>query len=167
MKLFAHVNGRRVDVELSEERDTIAAVTPDRRHAITLDERREPIRIATIDGRRLEFGWRRDDGTYVILIHGVVYEVEVRDARSEKAAQVRRADAGTSGEAVVKAPIPGRIVKVLVTAGEAVEKDQPLVTLDAMKLENEIPAPRAGTVKTIAARPGVAVERGQVLVVIA
>ena len=167
MKLFAHLNGRVFDIELSEARDTIVAATPQGRHTITLDDRREPIRIATLDDRRLEFGWRRDDGTYVILIEGVVYEVQVRDARAEKAAQVRRADAGASGEAVVKAPIPGRIVKVLVKAGESVAKDQPLLTLDAMKLENEIPAPRSGTVKSISAQPGVAVERGQVLVVIA
>jgi pyruvate carboxylase subunit B len=167
MKLFAHVNGTAFDLTLSEERDAVIAVTPQGRHAVTLDERKEPVRIATIDGRRLEFGWRRDDGTYVILIEGVVYEVQVRDARMEKAAQVRRADAGDTGEAVVKAPIPGRIVKVLVQVGESVAKDQPLLTLDAMKLENEIPAPREGRVRSVSAQAGVAVERGQVLVVIA
>ena len=103
---------------------------------------------------------------YLILIDGVEYEVEVRDDRAERAAEVRKAGEAASGEVAVRAPIPGRVVKVLVREGDAVVRDQPLLTLDAMKLENEIPAPRAGTVKSVHVQAGVAVDRGQSLVTI-
>jgi biotin carboxyl carrier protein len=167
MKLYAHVGEQVFEFELAEESDHLLITAPSRPYPVALDDRKESIRTATIGGQRVEFGWRRDNGSYLIVIDGVTYEVELRDARAEKAAQVRRAAGATTGEASVKAPIPGRIVKVLVKEGDAVAKDQPLLTLDAMKLENEIASPRAGVVKSLTAQPGMAVERGQVLVVIA
>ncbi len=166
MKLYAHVGGHRFELELAEERDRIVATTGGKPHGVALDDRKENIRTAAIGARQVEFGWRRDNGTYVIVIDGVAYEVELRDARAEKAAQVQRPAGGATGDAVIKAPIPGRIVKVLVKEGEAVTKDQPILTLDAMKLENEIGAPRDGSVKTVAVQAGAAVDRGQILVVI-
>ena len=73
------------------------------------------------------------------------------------------ADAGAAA-VTVRAPIPGRVVKVLVKAGDAVKAGQTLVVLEAMKMENELRAPRAGTVAEVRAAEGTAVEAGQELV---
>ena len=62
--------------------------------------------------------------------------------------------------------MPGRVVKVLVTAGQAVEARQPLVIVEAMKMENELRAPRAGTVASVLVADGMPVEAGTVLVVV-
>ncbi|HZL71679.1 MAG TPA: acetyl-CoA carboxylase biotin carboxyl carrier protein subunit, partial [Planctomycetota bacterium] len=78
----------------------------------------------------------------------------------------RRKAAAETGDTEIKAPIPGMISKVLVAEGDKVKKDQPLLTLDAMKLENEIASPKDGTVKSVAAKAGSKVDKGQTLLVV-
>jgi biotin carboxyl carrier protein len=78
----------------------------------------------------------------------------------------RTADSG-SGPQRIMAPMPGKIVRVLVRAGEAVEARQPLVVVEAMKMENELRAARAGTVAELHAREGSSVDAGALLAIIA
>jgi biotin carboxyl carrier protein len=59
--------------------------------------------------------------------------------------------------------MPGKVVAVLVEVGAAVERGQGLLVIEAMKMENEIAAPRAGTVAELRVRPGQAVEQGELL----
>lgn len=73
----------------------------------------------------------------------------------------------TLGEGVIVSPMPGRVLKVLVTEGEAVKAGAPLVVVEAMKMENELMAPRDGVVKQLWAKPGQTVEGGAKLVEIA
>jgi biotin carboxyl carrier protein len=70
------------------------------------------------------------------------------------------------GEQSITAPMPGRVVRVLVAAGEQVDARQPVVVVEAMKMENELKAPRAGRVKEIHVTPGTSVEAGRILAVI-
>ena len=167
MKLYAHANGDVIEMELDADRDAVAAQIGPKRHAIVLDDLKTSIRTAFLDNRRIEFGWTREDDEYVILIEGIEYRIAVHDARGEKATKFRRKAAADTGDTEVKAPIPGLISKVLVAEGDRVKKDQPLMTLDAMKLENEIGSPKDGTVKSIAVKPGSKVDKGQTLVVVA
>ena len=74
--------------------------------------------------------------------------------------------AAGSGAREVVAPMPGRIVKVLVKAGDTVTVNQGLVVVEAMKMENELRAPRAGTVQAVRVNEGTSVEANAVLVVI-
>ncbi len=71
-----------------------------------------------------------------------------------------------SGE-VVKAPMPGNILKINVAPGQKVEEGDVLIVLEAMKMENEIVATKSGTVAQIAVSKGAVVETGAPLVVIA
>jgi len=75
--------------------------------------------------------------------------------------QVERA-----GEQRVIAPMPGRVVRVLVKQGEDVAARQGLVIVEAMKMENELGSPKAGRVKQIAVSEGTSVEAGRLLVVV-
>jgi biotin carboxyl carrier protein len=77
-------------------------------------------------------------------------------------------DAGGTahGEQKITAPMPGRVVRVLVARGEDVEVRQPVVVVEAMKMENELRSPKAGRVKDVAVEAGASVEAGRVLVVI-
>jgi biotin carboxyl carrier protein len=72
----------------------------------------------------------------------------------------------SSGQITVAAPMPGRVVKVLVAPGDTVTARQGLVVVEAMKMENELRAPRAGTVAEVRVREGAPVEANVVLVVI-
>jgi biotin carboxyl carrier protein len=76
----------------------------------------------------------------------------------------KRDDGGGTGPQRVLAPMPGKIVRVLVTPGQTVEPRQGLVVVEAMKMENELKAPAAGVVAGVRVGPGEAVEKGQVLV---
>lgn len=89
---------------------------------------------------------------------------EVAAARTGSAEGGGAAPEGGVGPASLRAPIPGRLVKILVKVGERVSASQPLLVLEAMKMENEVRAPRAGTVTTLHVAEGVAVETGQLLV---
>jgi biotin carboxyl carrier protein len=77
----------------------------------------------------------------------------------------RTADGG-SGPQRITAPMPGKVVRVLVKPGDAVESRQPLVVVEAMKMENELRAARAGTVSEVHAREGSSVEAGTLLAVL-
>ncbi|MDI3538644.1 MAG: glutaconyl-CoA/methylmalonyl-CoA decarboxylase subunit gamma [Bacillota bacterium] len=69
-----------------------------------------------------------------------------------------------AGAGSVKAPMPGNILSVKVKPGDQVKSGQVLLTLEAMKMENEIMAPRDGTVKNVFVNPGQSVNTGDVLV---
>jgi biotin carboxyl carrier protein len=73
---------------------------------------------------------------------------------------------GSSGEQHVVAPMPGRIVRVLVAHGQQVNAGQPVVVIEAMKMENELVSPRSGRVKAVEVTEGAAVESGKLLVVV-
>jgi biotin carboxyl carrier protein len=89
---------------------------------------------------------------------------EVVDARRARVVVPERGGGDGGAAVTVRAPIPGRVVKVLVKGGDAVKAGQTLVVLEAMKMENELRAPRAGTVTEVRAAEGTAVEAGQELV---
>ena len=76
------------------------------------------------------------------------------------------AGAHAHGEQPVVAPMPGRVVRILVSPGDAVAARQGVVVVEAMKMENELRAPKAGRVKEVAVESGTSVEAGRVLLVI-
>jgi biotin carboxyl carrier protein len=73
---------------------------------------------------------------------------------------------GAHGAQSIVAPMPGRVVRVLVAAGDAVEARQPLVVIEAMKMENELRSPKAGRVTEVKVSAGAPVEAGRVLVIV-
>jgi biotin carboxyl carrier protein len=101
-----------------------------------------------------------------VVLEGRRFNVEVLDARSAALrARVGAASGGGAGSPLseVRAPMPGRIVRTLAAPGDAVEAGRGLVVMEAMKMQNEIRAPRAGTVKSIAVREGARVPAGALL----
>jgi biotin carboxyl carrier protein len=73
---------------------------------------------------------------------------------------------GMSGASRLTAPMPGKVVRVLVAPGDEVEARQTLVVVEAMKMENELTAPRAGTVTEVPVAEGMSIEAGRLLVAI-
>ena len=83
-----------------------------------------------------------------------------------RAAGADGAAAGAEGEVRVTAPMPGKVVRILVAPGDEVAARQPMIVVEAMKMENEMSASRAGTVKEIRVEEGMSVDAGRVLAVV-
>jgi biotin carboxyl carrier protein len=96
-------------------------------------------------------------------VGGDVLEVEVQSAREAALAAALASAGGRGGSGTIKAPMPGRVVRVLVAEGEAVQADAPLLIVEAMKMENEVRAPGAGVVRRLSIAAGDTVEAGQLL----
>jgi biotin carboxyl carrier protein len=140
-------------------------------------------RTIEIDSRQLDCVLQVEAGVYSVLLDGASYEiriqpspegltasvagrrfaVEVRNPRD--ASRSSRAAIG-SGRQNVTAPMPGKVVRVLVDAGDLVETAQGLVVVEAMKMQNELKATRPGRVMEIRAREGETVGAGDTLVVL-
>jgi len=103
-------------------------------------------------------------GELLANLHGRTIRV-VLNGRRHRAGGAD-AGSGADGEQKVLAPMPGRVVRVLVAEGDAVDLRQPLVVVEAMKMENELRSPKAGRVKHVSATAGLSVEAGAVLIVI-
>lgn len=99
-----------------------------------------------------------------IQIGGQRHLFSIDDPRSWSARRGKTGAAG--GQQVIKAPMPGRIVRLLVAAGDLVEAHQGVVVIEAMKMQNELKAARAGTIVEIKTEAGATVAAGEVLLVI-
>jgi pyruvate carboxylase subunit B len=163
VKYVVDVAGRSVKVELDGDRvrvdgtDVVASLaelagTPVA--LLTLGETVQRV-IVTRDSAR---------GRYALSLGGRRYDVEALDERTRAIRQLSGGAAGPKGPAPLVAPMPGLIVRVNVEVGTSVQPGQGLVVMEAMKMENELRAVSAGTVKAVRAVPGTAVERGAVLV---
>jgi biotin carboxyl carrier protein len=104
--------------------------------------------------------------SYNITFRSEQFQVQVEDERTRKLNTGRKAPALPHGELAIRAPIPGLVVKVLVNPDDEVADGQSLVILEAMKMENEIRALRAGKVRSVAVTPGQRVEQNEVLLVV-
>jgi biotin carboxyl carrier protein len=138
-----------------------------------------------IDGRTVEIGKEQlpaatevEPGVFSVLIDGRSYEVrlgatvqiqgrkfavEVRDARN---ASKSSHSALGSGRQNITAPMPGKVIRVLVSNGDAVEAGAGLVVVEAMKMQNEMKAPRAAQVLEVRVTDGDTVTAGQALLVL-
>lgn len=89
------------------------------------------------------------------------FSVSVRDPRSFRS----RHSVGTTAQGIKKiiAPMPGKVVRLLVTEGSTVEAGQSVIVIEAMKMQNELKAPKSGVLKKIKIAEGAAVEAGQAL----
>ncbi len=160
MKYFVEVNGVEHTVELTERLgelilkvngDPIAMdfVEVDRlgQFAIIVGERSYGV---SIDG---------DENSQALTIAGQQYRIEIEDERERAASAASRAAGGKGG--LIKAVMPGVVVQVMVKEGDEVQAGQPVLILEAMKMQNEIGAPIAGRVTRLFTEPGKAVKSGE------
>ncbi len=101
-----------------------------------------------------------DDEKYSISINGKLFEVEIRTTLQEKARKLLEASGSTNHKLEVKAPMPGMILKVKKRVGEEVVSGEPVIILEAMKMENELRSPVAGKLKELFVTEGSPVEKG-------
>jgi biotin carboxyl carrier protein len=103
-------------------------------------------------------------GSLLVGLDGRTIAASVNARRTGRAG----AEAGghAHGEQAIAAPMPGRVVRVLVAPGDEVAARQGVVIVEAMKMENELRSPKAGRIKEVTVAPGTSVEAGRVLVIV-
>ena len=160
----------------------IDVIHDDRRIALDVPEGTSAGTIS-IDGIESEAGWSRiGDHDYTLVLDGRVFDlsvsfhgdvctvtgrggaVELRISDPRRLESAPEVETGAAGLAQVRAEMPGKVVRVLVRPGDSVAFGQGLVVLEAMKMQNEIAAPKTGVVREVAAVEGKAVAAGDLLV---
>lgn len=159
----ATVEGRTVRVEV---RGT------DGRYTVTLDGR--PLEVdlhdagrgfmsLLIDAQSYDVALEPRGGGYTVVLDDDTLHVDLASAARGSGAAPKSTP---PGPVRLTAPMPGKVVRILVEAGREVAAGQGLVVVEAMKMENELRSPKAGRVKEVAVTAGTSVEAGRVLVVI-
>ena len=125
-----------------------------------------PVHVLTIGTQvyRIVVQKREGRGNYTVWVNGYRFDAEALDERTRAIRELSGAARGPSGPAPIKAPMPGLIVRVNVTVGDQVRAGQGIVVMEAMKMENELRAIGPGRVKSVLVAPGMAVEKGALLV---
>jgi len=165
MKYWVTLDGREreIDVQIAPD-GRVAAVTLDGA-AVEVDA------VAVPGGVSLRLGTRMFD----VAIGGPAEAlnvaagaqravVAVQSERARAVAAKRGGGSAGAGSREVRSPMPGRVVKVLVAVGDDVEAQQPVVIVEAMKMENELRALIAGKVESVHVKPGDAVDGSALLV---
>jgi pyruvate carboxylase subunit B len=160
------------------------------KYFVTLGERTVEVDldgdVVTIDGRRIEARLERVPGTPEVRLvmdgvattlavdahegsalrlvdRGAVRDLTVEDERSRHIRLLAGPGKAVDGHSVLKAPMPGLVLRILVTVGDRVTAGMPLLALEAMKMENELRATSPGVIGAVRVASGDAVEKGQVL----
>ena len=115
--------------------------------------------------RRIAKPDEKDGYTYEVQVAGQRFEVHVEDER-EKALAGSIKGAHETGEAMVRAPMPGLVLSITLEVGASVERGQTVVILEAMKMENDLGSPIAGKIKEVRVNKGQTVNQADVLVVV-
>lgn len=103
------------------------------------------------------------NGQTEVVVNGQRYPVSVHD---KKHLRGNASNAAASGKATLLAPMPGKVVRVFCAVGDAVEANQGLLVVEAMKMQNEVQAPKAGKITEVRVTEGQTVNAGEVMAVI-
>ncbi|MGA3089051.1 MAG: biotin/lipoyl-containing protein [Terriglobales bacterium] len=117
-----------------------------------------------VDGHAYEIKREQSATDLHMWVGSSRFAVELRDPRSLRSRQ--KAGADDTGPRKIVAPMPGRIVRLLVAENSEVEAGQGIVVVEAMKMQNEIKSPKKGVVKKLSAISGTAVNPGDVLAIV-
>lgn len=164
MRYFAEIDGRLHEVELREHEDPPVLVIDG--SVVPVDWQRvgELGYSILLDHRSLSARVSGRAGHYEVSVEGEHFTVRIGTGRSRIAGGL---DGSGDGRAEIRAIMPGRVVEVLVDRDAAVEPNQPVLIIEAMKMENEIKTPVRGQVKSIHVERGQTVKTNDLLIVIA
>ena len=168
MKLIAEVEGGRYQLTLQQSGTKVSAEIDGRRYEARAHETGSGNYLLIADGRVYECRVERERGekeTVEVSVSSHAYRVTLTDPKRLRGANDSSTHTGDASAQIV-APMPGKIVRVLVEAGARVEAGDGLVIVEAMKMQNEMKSPMAGTVTALHAETGATVNAGDVLVVV-
>jgi biotin carboxyl carrier protein len=164
MKYYTTVNNREYIIEIDHDNE----ITLDgQKYAVDFQQLAEVGTLSLlINNRSIEALVEERDEAWEVLIRGELYSVKVQDERAYRLSKARASTATITGDVIIKSPMPGLILNVLVSEGQPVKKGDKVVILESMKMENELRSPRDGVAIRVSVTKGASVEKDQPLVVI-
>ena len=161
MRFQVSIDGKSHDLELIQAQEAWECRVDDR--PIEIDVRAIYPGVLSIlrDGRSYIV---RQGPNQTITVGEHAYEVSIADPRSWRSRQTTLA--GTAGPQKVTASMPGKVVRILTAAGAHVKAGQGIVVIEAMKMQNELRAPREGKISAILVQEGKAVNAGEVVAIV-
>ena len=161
MKYTAIIDGQRVDIELNRKANGVIEAEIDGRVYRLEAKAVEPgVYWFTWNNRSLEIRAIQNLDSYVASFAGNQIPVEILDSRTTLR---RAAQHGHDSVVQIRAPMPGKVIKVLVAEGTEVQPNQGIVVLEAMKMQNEIKSPKKGIVRKLGVTDGAPVNSGDLL----
>jgi acetyl/propionyl-CoA carboxylase alpha subunit len=164
MKEYSVVAGNeRVEVALERTDNGIEAKIGDRSYSIEVTRVKPELYWLNWNGKSIEVSVLTSGQSYSVSIGGHRIEVEILDPRQKLRRSMHRDDSEVSE---IRAPMPGKIVRLLSSQGENVETQQGLVVMEAMKMQNEIRSNRSGRVIKLAVAEGETVGSGDLIAIV-
>jgi biotin carboxyl carrier protein len=167
MKYKVGIENETVELEIKHAGDATQVVIGDR--VVTADVVRIgdwPVYSLVLDGKSYEVSVHRRGGKFELVLAGENYDALVMDERAMRIAEATKDVADMHSGETILAPMPGVVVGIAVQVGDAVEAGQGVLTLEAMKMENELKSSVGGFVKEIKVKVGQGVAQGEKLIVI-
>ena len=167
MKLQAETDGKKYQVEINRDGRNVTATVDGRRYELDVSEpEKEVLLIKNANKISQVFVSQKADAVseFVVTIHGHAEDIEIIDPKR------LRGHSGNNehgdGLAEIKTAMPGKVVRILVSVGDSVQKGDGVIVVEAMKMQNEMRSPKDGTVSAIKVVENDTVSAGDVLIII-
>lgn len=168
MKYFAKSSDKEYVIEVIKNTDgTLSVYLGDKPVQIDLSKIGDGNFFSLLrDGKSYQLFVEQKAHGYIVTVNGRKHIVALEDEKSRMVRKVIKSDAQKQGQVELKSPMPGLVVKINVEEGQKVERNDSLLIIEAMKMENEIRASSSGIVKKILAKDGDSVEKDTALMII-
>jgi biotin carboxyl carrier protein len=165
MKLVAVVQGKQVQVEISKSNGNYRLTWNEKSFNVDAIRTNQNSFSLLVGGSSYEVTIENQGSRYFVYFHNDTIELELFDARRFGASAITKKNL-QGGAHEILAPMPGKIIKLSVSENGTVKEGDPLLIMEAMKMQNELKAPAAGTVKKVRVKEGEAVSSQQILMVL-
>lgn len=164
MKLVIELAGQSHEVEFAHHNGTAQLIQGTNNHTAQVSQP-EPGLFTIVLNHRVYRCWldTLPDGRTEAVVNGQRFPVSVRDKKHLRGSA---GNAAAGGKATLTAPMPGKVVRVFCAVGDEVAAEQGLLVVEAMKMQNEVLAPKAGKVTEVRVSEGQTVNAGEVLAVV-
>jgi biotin carboxyl carrier protein len=167
MKFNAYIDDRKHQLTFENQSQHIVATVDDRQYEVSAHYAASGSLVLFHDSEVFECLVHKKQGAqggFEVHVRGVTYEVRIEDPKRLRSGEA--ASGHDHGAVKIVASMPGKVVRVLVESGQKVAAGVGIVVVEAMKMQNEMKSPKAGTVISLHAEPGATVNAGDVLAVI-
>ena len=167
MKLNAELNNENYEIEIKSEGEKVFARVDDREYELEASKVEQNVYLLKNDHKIYEvFVSPKSDenAPYKVKIKNYDFEINLIDPKRLRGSKT--ADGQADGIAEIKTAMPGKLVRVLIEPGAEIKQGEPILVVEAMKMQNEMKSPKDGIVKEIRFAEGATVNAGDVLAVI-
>lgn len=163
MKYEAEIDGRQVGIELEQRNGRVTAKVGGRDYDAEVVHPEDSAYLVFIGNKVYEArAWRDTSGSLRVNLRNRVFNVKIKDRKRMHAAS----DHAMEGRQQITAPMPGKVVRVLLKVGDEVKAGQGVVVVEAMKMQNEIKSSKDGHVAEVRVSEGATVNANQVLAIV-